>query len=309
MRDDEFWMYYQAQPWDGVSLPRQYHDLMIRRAVAPVATPDQWIKDAGAVLSTDAILTQWAAAGCTTTNPTPGSWTFWKRYGPAPSPTAVTLLYRPSAVVVDNAMYLYYGGLNKVDYNDTHFSDRDIGIAFSTRFSDVLPDHWAYKEVEKVAQAGISSGCGNSNFCPDSAITRKEAAAFIAGGAGLPQNDNDPGHYFCDIPQDTFTAPINAAYAAGVADTCGDCAPPSTKKLFCPDATMNRLQLGLWFYRALGLSPSSNNYFSDVPQPEKPMIESLYVAIHTACDVGLYCPNTLATRAMLAAMTADAFLP
>jgi hypothetical protein len=297
-RGNEFWMYYQAQPRTV-----QYHDLMIRRAVSTDGA--HWTKDPGAVLSTDAILSRWPE--CATSNPTPGSWVFWKRYGPAPSASAVTLLYRPSAVVVGSAMYLYFGGLNKVDYNDTHFSDRDIGVAFSTRFSDVLPTHWAYEAVEKVAVAGISSGCGNTNFCPDATITRKEAAAFIAQAANLPPNSADS---LCDVPIDGYTPFIKAAYAAGVAESCGDCTPPDIRKRFCPDGTMNRLQLGVWVARALGLPGiSQDNDMHDVTGPEKPLIEELHDAIGVACGTNLYCPGTPASRAMLAVMTADAFLP
>ena len=73
---------------------------------------------------------------------------------------------------------------------------------------------------------------------------------------------------------------------------------------------MNRLDLGLFIYRTLGLTPwTGMPYFSDVPDPYKQMIDRVYYdGLVAGCGANLYCPNLLATRATLAAMTADAFL-
>lgn len=288
---NEFWMYYQTHPGS------EYHDLMIRRATS--TDGKNWTKDPNPILS--------KYDACPTTNVMPTEWVFWDRTGPESAPTDVTMFYRPSAVAVGNAMYLYFGALDKTCYQ-CYPSNRDIGVAFSSRFSDVPPIHWAYEPIEAVAIAGIASGCGNNNFCPDATVKRKEAAAFIS--AADPRDPVNPHYqaYFCDIGNDTFAPHINFLYEQGIAESCGDCMLPSTKKRFCPDDPIDRQQLGVFFFRALGLQESLADYFDDVFQPYKPMIESLHDAeVIAGCAPSLYCPSDPATRAVLAAMTTDGY--
>jgi S-layer family protein len=301
-RGNEFWMYYQASPHaSGL-----YHDLMIRRATSTDGI--NWTRDPGAVLSTSKILTDWPA--CPTSNPVPPDWTFWDRSGPAWTPSAVTLLYRPSAVPVGDAMYLYFGGLNKKDYWDLN-SDRDIGVAFSSRFSDVPPVHWAYAAIEAVAKAGLTSGCGNNNFCPDVAAKRKEAATFIALADELPLPPYD--NRFCDVPNDAYAPYILALDNAGVVGApqgCGLPCPNPTKRRFCPNLTASRLDLGILTYEALGLTPwTGAPHFIDVPAAYQTRLDRLYhEGIASGCYPEHYCPDNPATRAMLAVFTAAGFL-
>lgn len=307
-KGDEFWIYYQAeappQPPPTPPPAHLYHNLTIRRARSTDGI--HWTKDVRPVLekydSTE--------LACTTTNPMPDQWTFWDRTGPAASPTPVTMFYRPSAVVVGDALYLYFGALNKTTYSHNP-SDRDIGVAFSSRFDDVPPIHWAYAPVEAVAKAGISSGCGGHNFCPDAVVPRKAAAVFVAQAAEIP---HPPGAYdrnFCDIADDGYASHINALFEAGMVDACGACGGTDPRVRFCPDASMTRLDLGLFFHKALGLVGDGVPYFTDVLQPYKPLIDRLHdpdVAIVNGCAANLYCPDAPATRAMLAAMTTAAYL-
>jgi hypothetical protein len=52
-------------------------------------------------------------------------------------------------------------------------------------FGDVPTDHPFYQFVEALAKSGITGGCGNGNFCPDSPLTRGQMAVFLAKGLGL----------------------------------------------------------------------------------------------------------------------------
>lgn len=49
-------------------------------------------------------------------------------------------------------------------------------------FDDVLPDHWAYEEIELIYSYGITVGCSYDPplYCPDRPMTRAEAAVFAA---------------------------------------------------------------------------------------------------------------------------------
>jgi S-layer homology domain len=46
-------------------------------------------------------------------------------------------------------------------------------------FNDVLASNTFFRFVQKMAELGITSGCGPSQYCPDSAVTRGQMAVFI----------------------------------------------------------------------------------------------------------------------------------
>jgi hypothetical protein len=48
----------------------------------------------------------------------------------------------------------------------------------SAVFGDVA-GHWAEDWIEQLAAEGITSGCGNNNFCPNDAVTRAQMAVFL----------------------------------------------------------------------------------------------------------------------------------
>ena len=47
------------------------------------------------------------------------------------------------------------------------------------RFNDVEPSYWAANWIEQLATEGITSGCGNDNYCPDAPVTRAQMAVFL----------------------------------------------------------------------------------------------------------------------------------
>ncbi len=55
----------------------------------------------------------------------------------------------------------------------------------SASFNDVPTNYWAFREIEALADSGITSGCDASNFCPDDNVTRAQMAAFLARALGL----------------------------------------------------------------------------------------------------------------------------
>jgi S-layer homology domain len=52
-------------------------------------------------------------------------------------------------------------------------------------FGDVPPSHPFFRFIEAFAAAGITSGCGGGNFCPERNVTRGEMAVFLARALGL----------------------------------------------------------------------------------------------------------------------------
>ena len=52
-------------------------------------------------------------------------------------------------------------------------------------FNDVPTDDPGFQFIEALAASGITGGCGGGNFCPDSAVTRRQMAIFLAKALGL----------------------------------------------------------------------------------------------------------------------------
>ncbi len=56
-------------------------------------------------------------------------------------------------------------------------------------FTDVAKDHWAYADLEFLAQRGIITGLPGGRFDGDSAMTRYSAAVYIARAIKYMQNN------------------------------------------------------------------------------------------------------------------------
>jgi hypothetical protein len=59
-------------------------------------------------------------------------------------------------------------------------------VGGDTGFGDVDTDHWAAKWIKQLAAEGITGGCGNGNYCPDTPITRAQMAVFLVKTFNLP---------------------------------------------------------------------------------------------------------------------------
>jgi len=53
----------------------------------------------------------------------------------------------------------------------------DVGS--STGFYDVPTGHWAAPWIKQLAAEGITTGCGNGNYCPSDPVTRDQMAVFL----------------------------------------------------------------------------------------------------------------------------------
>ncbi len=55
----------------------------------------------------------------------------------------------------------------------------------SPSFNDVPMDHPLFQYIEALAASGITGGCGNNNYCPNSPLTRGQMAVFLSKALGL----------------------------------------------------------------------------------------------------------------------------
>jgi hypothetical protein len=56
-------------------------------------------------------------------------------------------------------------------------------------FADVPADHTFHGDVAAIALAGITTGCGGGNFCPEGTLTRAQESAFLHRGLGRAAGD------------------------------------------------------------------------------------------------------------------------
>jgi hypothetical protein len=110
---------------------------------------------------------------------------------------------------------------------------------------DGRPLEWA---INRMAAAGIATGCGELAFCPTRRVTRAEMSAFLVRGFELPASDVDR---FTDDDGHTLEASINALAAAGVTTGCRSGDPTR----FCPDLFVKRDEMAAFVYRALHPAP------------------------------------------------------
>jgi hypothetical protein len=98
-------------------------------------------------------------------------------------------------------------------------------------------------DIEKIAAAGITVGCGERAFCPRSAVTREQMASFLTRALDLPDAD---GNRFDDDNNSPHEADIEKIAAAGITLGCGE-------RAFCPDGAVTREQMASFLARALDL--------------------------------------------------------
>lgn len=56
-------------------------------------------------------------------------------------------------------------------------------------FNDVSVIDPGYKFIEALVAAGVTSGCGGGNYCPDAPLTRRQMAVFLSKALGLHWTD------------------------------------------------------------------------------------------------------------------------
>jgi uncharacterized delta-60 repeat protein len=127
-------------------------------------------------------------------------------------------------------------------------SDFSPPSATGSVFLDVGASDFAAAFIEQLFADGITSGCGNGNYCPNNEITRAQMAVFLlrakfgAGYAPPPASG-----LFADAPPGSFAVDwIEALAAEGISSGCG-------AGNFCPDEPVTRAQMAVFLVRTFGL--------------------------------------------------------
>jgi Matrixin/S-layer homology domain len=185
------------------------------------------------------------------------------------------------------------------------------------RFLDVPLTHPYYTYIEKLAQRGITSGCGGGYYCPDQPVSRDQMAVFIERALGLFNPPPPSGQRFLDVPPSFWAYSFIADFSnRGITAGC-------TSNTYCPAGLVTREQMAVFMERATGRTnpafPSSQR-FVDVPpsQWSYSFVDSfvqnnssrgILNVIKQGCNSdGLhFCPTQPLTRAEMAAWLVIAF--
>ncbi len=112
-----------------------------------------------------------------------------------------------------------------------------------SRFDDVDAAGFHARFIERMAELGVTRGCGDgTNFCPERSVSRAQMAVFLSRAYSLPDG-SDPG--FADVPADAwYAADVARLAASGITVGCGD------GTVFCPSRATTRAQMATFLWRA-----------------------------------------------------------
>lgn len=181
-------------------------------------------------------------------------------------------------------------------------------------FSDVPCDFVFHEDVEWLAESGITKGCNppdNTLFCPNDNVTRGQMAAFLVRGLELPPRGYSEYATYADVGSThVFFDEVGILGAEGITKGCN---PPDNSR-FCPNDNVTRGQMAAFLVRALGLSRSDVNSFTDDDDSVfEADIQALAASgITRGCNPPAndrFCPNEPVTRGQMAAFLKRALSP
>ena len=79
--------------------------------------------------------------------------------------------YCPEDAVTREQMAVF---LLRAKYGQDYAPPTPTGV-----FNDVVLSHWSAPWIEQLAKEGITTGCGNNNYCPKDSVTRAQMAVFL----------------------------------------------------------------------------------------------------------------------------------
>lgn len=80
--------------------------------------------------------------------------------------------------------------LLRAKYKDPSYEPDPLNPGESTGFVDVAYDDFAAEWIKKLADEGITNGCGNGKYCPNDPVTRDQMAVLLVRTFNLPMTEN-----------------------------------------------------------------------------------------------------------------------
>ncbi|MBI3172706.1 MAG: amidase domain-containing protein [Chloroflexi bacterium] len=120
----------------------------------------------------------------------------------------------------------------------------------STGFNDVPTSYWAAYWIKAFAEAGITGGCGNGNFCPEGLATNAQMAVFLLRarhGSDYQPPSVGSATGFYDVPIDHWAAAwIKQMSVEGISYGCGN-------GNYCPEQPITRAEMARLLVNAFNL--------------------------------------------------------
>ena len=118
------------------------------------------------------------------------------------------------------------------------YTDNGGGNLFGDDNGSIFED-----DIDKLATAGVTQGCGPGLYCPDAFVTRGQMAAFLSRALNLPDGAVNT---FVDDDGSIFEADIAKIAEAGITKGC-----TADGSKFCPNDQVTRGQMAAFLRRAL----------------------------------------------------------
>jgi hypothetical protein len=117
-----------------------------------------------------------------------------------------------------------------------------------TVFNDVGVSDFAASFIEQLYADGITSGCGNNNYCPDAEVTRAQMAVFLLRAKyGASYSPPAATGVFNDVGLGYWAVHwIEQLAAEGITSGCGN-------GNYCPEDPVTRAQMAVFLVRTFGL--------------------------------------------------------
>ncbi len=192
-----------------------------------------------------------------------------------------------------------------------------VPVKVQVDFLDVPPTEAFHAYIDTLARNGVTSGCGNGNYCPDGNVTRAQMAVFLLksehGSSYTPPSCTG---VFPDVectPNPAFAVDwIEQLDHEGITAGCGG-------GDYCPDAPVTRAQMAVFLLKTehgqAYLPPACSGVFADVECTPLPAfavdwIEQLSregITGGCALDPLRYCPSDAVTRGQMAVFLVKTF--
>ncbi|MFD1910373.1 S-layer homology domain-containing protein [Paenibacillus rhizoplanae] len=122
-----------------------------------------------------------------------------------------------------------------------------------------MRSHWAKADIELLASKLIVNGSTETQFAPDSDITRAEFAALLVRSLGLTP-DTAGANYTDVMTGDWYAGAIGAAVQAKLVEGFQD-------QSFRPNDTITREQMAVMISRAISFAGQTNDAISGQVRP------------------------------------------
>jgi peptidoglycan/xylan/chitin deacetylase (PgdA/CDA1 family) len=167
-------------------------------------------------------------------------------------------------------------------------------------FRDVSPTSVHGPAIARLAELGVTRGCGEGRYCPDGLVTRAQMGSFLQRALVLPPGPVDG---FVDVaPSSPHAAAIGALAAAGVTVGC-----TQDGASYCPDEHIRRDQMASLLQRAFALPLGRDDAFADVPPGSTHAaaigaVQEAGITVGCTSDGRSYCPSARVDRAQMASL-------